>query len=82
LWTREEKEIAIVTHSAFLSESLKAFYHDSHSPVKTEVCKWFTNCELRSLVIVDKRSGYIPPPLNLYFFLFIPKIEKNRTSTT
>ncbi|XP_038897794.1 phosphoglycerate mutase-like protein 1 isoform X2 [Benincasa hispida] len=54
LWTRKEKEIAIVTHSAFLFELLKCFGNDCHPSIKNEICKYFTNCELRSMVIVDK----------------------------
>ncbi|KAL0553134.1 hypothetical protein IC582_007022 [Cucumis melo] len=54
LWTRKEKEIAIVTHSAFLFELMKCFGNDCHPSIKSEICKYFTNCELRSMVIVDK----------------------------
>ncbi|XAR73031.1 hypothetical protein NMG60_11019881 [Bertholletia excelsa] len=54
LWTRKEKEIAIVTHSGFLFHTLGAFGDDCHPLVKKEICKSFANCELRSMVIVDK----------------------------
>ncbi|XP_062164645.1 phosphoglycerate mutase-like protein 1 [Alnus glutinosa] len=54
LWTREEKEIAIVTHSAFLLHALSAFGNDCHPSVKTEICAPFANCELRSVVIIDR----------------------------
>ncbi|XVF36534.1 hypothetical protein REPUB_Repub19eG0066100 [Reevesia pubescens] len=54
LWTRKEKEIAIVTHSGFLYHTLSAFGNDCHPSVKTEICKHFANCELRSVVIVDR----------------------------
>ncbi|XP_024018849.1 phosphoglycerate mutase-like protein 1 isoform X1 [Morus notabilis] len=54
LWTRKEKEIAIVTHSGFLFHTLKAFGNDCHPSVKREICKHFANCELRAMVIVDK----------------------------
>ncbi|KAK1568732.1 hypothetical protein Q3G72_028051 [Acer saccharum] len=54
LWTREEKEIAIVTHSGFLFHTLSAFGNDCHPEVKKEISKHFANCELRSMVIVDK----------------------------
>ncbi|XVE55654.1 hypothetical protein DITRI_Ditri03aG0176000 [Diplodiscus trichospermus] len=54
LWTRKEKEIAIVTHSAFLYHTLSAFGSDCHPSVKSEMCKHFANCELRSVVIVDR----------------------------
>ncbi|XWS24018.1 hypothetical protein CRYUN_Cryun28dG0065300 [Craigia yunnanensis] len=54
LWTRKEKEIAIITHSGFLYHTLSAFGSDCHPSVKSEICKHFANCELRSVVIVDR----------------------------
>ncbi|KAK4483924.1 hypothetical protein RD792_011133 [Penstemon davidsonii] len=54
LWTREEKEIAVVTHSGFLIHTLAAFGDDCHTSIKSEICRPFKNCELRSVVIVDK----------------------------
>ncbi|ESW09662.1 hypothetical protein PHAVU_009G145700 [Phaseolus vulgaris] len=54
LWTRKEKEIAVVTHSGFLFRSLSAFGNDCHPTVKSEICTHFANCELRSMVVVDK----------------------------
>ncbi|KAI3849490.1 hypothetical protein MKX03_019401 [Papaver bracteatum] len=54
LWTRKEKEIAVVTHSGFLFHTLKSFGSSYHPLMKDEVCKHFANCELRSMVIVDR----------------------------
>ncbi|XP_028777687.1 phosphoglycerate mutase-like protein 1 isoform X1 [Neltuma alba] len=54
LWTRKEKEIAIVSHSGFLFHALSAFGNDCHPTVKSEICTHFANCELRSMVIVDR----------------------------
>ncbi|XP_050904832.1 phosphoglycerate mutase-like protein 1 isoform X2 [Lathyrus oleraceus] len=54
LCTRKEKEIAVVTHSSFLFNTLSAFGNDCHPNIKTEMCTHFANCELRSMVIVDK----------------------------
>eukprot|EP00258_Populus_trichocarpa_P043364 XP_024459383.1 phosphoglycerate mutase-like protein 1 isoform X2 [Populus trichocarpa] len=54
LWTRKEKEIAIVTHSGFLVHTLRAFGTDCHPLVKKEMDTRFANCELRSMVIVDR----------------------------
>ncbi|KAE8666756.1 Phosphoglycerate mutase-like protein 2 [Hibiscus syriacus] len=54
LWTRKEKEIAIVTHCGFLYHTLSEFGRDCHPSVKTEICKHFANCELRSVVLVDR----------------------------
>ncbi|KAF6147378.1 hypothetical protein GIB67_003276 [Kingdonia uniflora] len=54
LWTRKEKEIAIVTHSGFLFHTLQGFGKDLHPTMKEETCKHFANCELRSVVIVNR----------------------------
>ncbi|KAA8538221.1 hypothetical protein F0562_027956 [Nyssa sinensis] len=54
LWTRKEKEIAVVTHSSFLLFTLSSFGNDCHPSVKSEICRPFANCELRSLVLVDR----------------------------
>ncbi|XVF39695.1 hypothetical protein PTKIN_Ptkin01aG0053500 [Pterospermum kingtungense] len=54
LWTRKEKEIAIVSHSGLLNNTLSAFGSDCRPSVKSEICKNFENCELRSVVIVDR----------------------------
>ncbi|GAB4852477.1 hypothetical protein Ancab_016691, partial [Ancistrocladus abbreviatus] len=39
LWTRKEKEIAVVTHSAFLFHTLREFENRCHPSMKTEICK-------------------------------------------
>ncbi|KAJ9166431.1 hypothetical protein P3X46_021189 [Hevea brasiliensis] len=54
LWTRKEKEIAVVTHSGFLYHTLSAFGNDCHPSVKCEICTHFNNCELRSVVVIDR----------------------------
>nr|CAD1843542.1 unnamed protein product [Ananas comosus var. bracteatus] len=54
LWTRKEKEIAIVTHSGFLFHTLSNFGKDCHPTIKEEICKHFANCELRTMVLVDR----------------------------
>ncbi|KAL9244773.1 hypothetical protein vseg_018501 [Gypsophila vaccaria] len=54
LWTRNEKEIAVVTHSGFLLHTLSQFGNDCHPLIKEDICKRFANCELRSVVIVDR----------------------------
>jgi broad specificity phosphatase PhoE len=65
LWTRKEKEIAIVTHSGFLVHTLNAFGNDCHTLIKKEICKRYANCELRSMIIVDKSmSGSDPSTTN------------------
>ncbi|KAG6784369.1 hypothetical protein POTOM_010060 [Populus tomentosa] len=54
LWTRKEKEIAVVSHSGFLYHTLSAFGNDCYPSVKSEICTHFANCELRSVVLVDR----------------------------
>ncbi|RZC88430.1 hypothetical protein C5167_016231 [Papaver somniferum] len=54
LWTRKEKEIAVVTHSCFLFHTLGAHGKDYQPTVQQEMCTRFANCELRSVVIADR----------------------------
>nr|GMC81252.1 phosphoglycerate mutase-like protein 1 isoform X1 [Ipomoea batatas] len=54
LLTRKETEIAVITHRGFLNHALKAFGSDCHPMVRKEICKPFANCELRSMMIVDR----------------------------
>ncbi|XP_072151295.1 phosphoglycerate mutase-like protein isoform X1 [Setaria viridis] len=53
LWTREEKEIAIVTHSVLLQDTLRMYSKECHPTIRYEMSKRFANCELRSMVLVD-----------------------------
>ncbi|KAF2324176.1 hypothetical protein GH714_009244 [Hevea brasiliensis] len=55
LWTRQEREIAVVSHSKFLLYTLSALPIDCHPSLRSEICKQFENSELRSLMMVDKR---------------------------
>ncbi|GJN27800.1 hypothetical protein PR202_gb15851 [Eleusine coracana subsp. coracana] len=54
LWTREEKEIVVVSHSGLLWHTLRLYSKECHPTVRHEVSKYFANCELRSLVLVDR----------------------------
>ncbi|WCJ19683.1 Phosphoglycerate mutase family protein [Euphorbia peplus] len=54
--TRPEKEIAVVTHNRFLENTLNALTNDCDPSLKAQICKQFGNCELRSMVMVDKRK--------------------------
>ncbi|KAK3145194.1 hypothetical protein QOZ80_4AG0325220 [Eleusine coracana subsp. coracana] len=76
LWTREENEIAIVSHSGFLFHTLSMYSKECHPAIQQEVSKHFANCELRSMVLVDRSMlgshspsfnypGKIPPGLDL-----------------
>ncbi|KAM0882530.1 hypothetical protein ACQ4PT_032231 [Festuca glaucescens] len=55
LRTREEKEIAIVSHWGFLRHTLNMYGKECHPTVAEELGKQFANCELRSMVLVDRR---------------------------
>ncbi|KAI4320224.1 hypothetical protein MLD38_033729 [Melastoma candidum] len=66
LWTRREKEIAVVTHSGFLFHIMSSFGNDCHPSIKTEICKHFANCELRSVVIVDRSMHGSDPTTTNY----------------
>ncbi|KAK0576693.1 hypothetical protein LWI29_021890 [Acer saccharum] len=66
LWTRKEKEIAVVTHSGYLYHTLSAFGNDCHPSIKNEICKNFANCELRSMVIVDRSTPSSDPATTNY----------------
>lgn len=76
LWTREEKDIVVVTHSGFLYHTLSRFGHDCHPSVREDIGKHFANCELRSMILIDRSMigfgasptnypGRIPPGLDL-----------------
>ncbi|KAL2511995.1 Phosphoglycerate mutase-like protein 1 [Abeliophyllum distichum] len=66
LLSRKEKEIAVVTHSGFLYHTLAVFGNDCHPLVKQEISKHFANCELRSLVIVDRSMNRLDFPETNY----------------
>ncbi|XP_057812978.2 phosphoglycerate mutase-like protein 1 isoform X2 [Cryptomeria japonica] len=56
LLTRKEKEIAVVSHSGFLTHTLESFGTDCNPLVRSEIHKGFANCELRSVVITDRSA--------------------------
>ncbi|XP_010511105.1 PREDICTED: phosphoglycerate mutase-like protein 2 [Camelina sativa] len=66
LSTRKEKEIAVVTHSGFLYQTLNSFGNDCDPAVKNEISTQFANCELRSIVLVDKCMNSSNPPVTNY----------------
>ncbi|XP_020259724.1 phosphoglycerate mutase-like protein 1 isoform X2 [Asparagus officinalis] len=66
LWTRKEKEIAVVTHSGFLFHTLQQFGNDCHPLIKDEVGKHFANCELRSMVLIDRSGAGSDPAVTNY----------------
>ncbi|XP_022136313.1 phosphoglycerate mutase-like protein 1 [Momordica charantia] len=54
LLTRKEKEIAVVTHSAFLIFSMLHFGNDCDLFIQSEIRGSFANAELRSIVLIDR----------------------------
>ncbi|KAF3494506.1 hypothetical protein DY000_02054629 [Brassica cretica] len=54
LWKRPEKEVAVVSHGIVLQHMLYVFANDCDKTITHELCKRFANCELRTVVIVDK----------------------------
>ncbi|XP_008237055.1 PREDICTED: phosphoglycerate mutase-like protein 1 [Prunus mume] len=91
LSTRKEKEIAIVTHGGFLFHTLSALLNDCDPLAKKEMCKHFANCELRSMVIVDRRMtgsdssttnypGKIPDGLDLPSDVAGENLEKEKSN--
>ncbi|KAE8659223.1 Nudix hydrolase [Hibiscus syriacus] len=63
LWTRPEQEIVIVSHGIILQHILYVLGNDCHPTVRSALCKRFDNCELRSVVIVDKSLRVADSPL-------------------
>ncbi|KAL3679559.1 hypothetical protein R1sor_022515 [Riccia sorocarpa] len=55
LLKREETEIAVVSHSSFLKHLIGIFGDDCSSKLHLGPQKYFENCEMRSIVLVDKR---------------------------
>ncbi|CAN7040044.1 unnamed protein product [Brassica oleracea var. botrytis] len=65
LGKRPEKEVAVVSHGIVLQHMLYVFANDCDVSVRHELCKRsykkyvilcsFANCEIRTVVIVDKR---------------------------
>ncbi|KAK8552105.1 hypothetical protein V6N13_120529 [Hibiscus sabdariffa] len=60
LWTRPEQHIVIVSHGIILQHILYVLGNDCHPTVRSALCKRFDNCELRPVVIVDKREADSP----------------------
>ncbi|XP_013639151.1 PREDICTED: phosphoglycerate mutase-like protein 1 [Brassica oleracea var. oleracea] len=54
LGKRPEKEVAVVSHGIVLQHMLYVFANDCDVSVRHELCKRFANCEIRTVVIVDK----------------------------
>nr|VDD59228.1 unnamed protein product [Brassica oleracea] len=54
LWKRPEKEVAVVSHGIVLQHMLYVFANDCDKSIRHDLCKRFDNCEIRTVVIVDK----------------------------
>ena len=51
--SQPEREIAIVTHSAFLWFTLSTFGGDCSRAVKSQYQRWFDNGEMRAVILTD-----------------------------
>ncbi|EOA38808.1 hypothetical protein CARUB_v10011120mg [Capsella rubella] len=56
LWKRPEKEVAVVSHGIVLQHMMYVFANDCDDSTRNELFKRFVNCEIRTVVIVDKGS--------------------------
>ncbi|XP_022136291.1 phosphoglycerate mutase-like protein 1 [Momordica charantia] len=54
LLTRKEKEIAVVSHSGILFNSMREFGNDCDVFIQSEIREYFANAELRSIVLIDR----------------------------
>ncbi|GBG77075.1 hypothetical protein CBR_g23401 [Chara braunii] len=54
---RKERNIAVVSHSAFLFALVNLFGDKCSSDVQKELRAWFSNCEMRSVVLLDHGSN-------------------------
>ncbi|KAK8545759.1 hypothetical protein V6N13_067024 [Hibiscus sabdariffa] len=55
IWTRPEKEIVVVSHGKILQQILISSLGNAENPAESAaLCKRFSHCELRSVVILDK----------------------------
>ncbi|KAL5847103.1 hypothetical protein ACOSQ3_010627 [Xanthoceras sorbifolium] len=69
LWTRQEKEIAVVSHGIFLQQTLTALFHPS---LDEKLCTRFQNCEVRSVVIVDRSTMGSCNPGQISNVIYLP----------
>ncbi|XP_024533110.1 phosphoglycerate mutase-like protein 1 isoform X1 [Selaginella moellendorffii] len=53
---RDEKRIAVVSHSSYLIHLLELFGEDCSPLVQQEIRSPYTNCELRTVVLADRRA--------------------------
>lgn len=56
LCKQTEQRIAVVAHSGFIWEFTRLFGEDLTGKVRGELQEGYANCELRSVVLVDKRA--------------------------
>ncbi|EFJ26773.1 hypothetical protein SELMODRAFT_231879 [Selaginella moellendorffii] len=55
LLRRDEKEIAVVSHSGFLTHMVTLFGDDCGDTVQQEIRSRFANCALRTVILTDKK---------------------------
>eukprot|EP00249_Psilotum_nudum_P004287 c17818_g1_i1 orf=416-1276(-) len=56
LLKRMERRIAVVSHSSFLNHMLRLCGHDCAFPIQKELWRGFTNCEMRAVVLANRRA--------------------------
>ncbi|KAJ7555405.1 hypothetical protein O6H91_05G036000 [Diphasiastrum complanatum] len=56
LLNRSEKQIAIVSHSSFLAHLVSLFGDDCTPVIKNELHNGYANCELRTVLVADRRA--------------------------
>ncbi|XP_024532652.1 phosphoglycerate mutase-like protein [Selaginella moellendorffii] len=61
LLRRDEKEIAVVSHSGFLTHMVTLFGDDCGDTVQQEIRSRFANCALRTVILTDK-NGFTKKP--------------------
>eukprot|EP00850_Spirogloea_muscicola_P023171 SM000334S12540 [mRNA] locus=s334:51136:53698:- [translate_table: standard] len=66
LMNRNERNIAVVSHSSFLLHMLSLFGNDCEANIRRSVQNGYANCEMRSLILVN-RSNVISPHHKLDF---------------
>eukprot|EP00850_Spirogloea_muscicola_P000676 SM000002S05756 [mRNA] locus=s2:2029874:2032373:+ [translate_table: standard] len=66
LMKRNERNIAVVSHSSFLLHMLSLFGHDCEANIRRSIQQGYANCEMRSVILVN-RSNVISPHHKLDF---------------
>ncbi|MCO5576452.1 hypothetical protein L7F22_030262 [Adiantum nelumboides] len=63
---RKEREIAVVSHSGFLSHLLSIWGQNCSASIQSKLRAGFNNCEMRSIVLVNQSELGAPIPEDYY----------------